>query len=98
MKAKNLKFGDLVRLTDKARKDFYATERNVDCFKVGGELSSKNFVEFCDHWLGFEDGRNAGYIVGVGSGKHIFKVKFFSPTGRWIESYYTRYDLEVVDA
>jgi hypothetical protein len=88
---------DFVRLSKKAIKDYYGTNNNVDGYKIGGEFKSEHFVDFVEHQLSFENGKNCGMITGFGVDKTTYKVSYFGLiTGRWAHGYYDEQDLVLV--
>lgn len=90
----NLKVGDFVRLTDKARKDFYQTDKYLETFDFPnfGEWRDHSFIKFVSDWLGFDSGDQAGGIVHITT--ESVWVKFFSPIYlNWQIRYYNVNDL-----
>jgi len=85
--------GQKVRLSKKAVKQFYGRNENLDGFFVGGELSTEHFLQFVDHYLGFDNGKNTGVVIGRGSEPNTIRVRFQSPTGNEEDSYYAIEDL-----
>lgn len=90
----NLKVGDFVRLTDKARKDFYQTDKNLEMFDRPSleNWDNQSFVSFVSMWLGFESGDQAGGIVNIIN--DTTWVRYFNPIFLdWRTGYYRDVDL-----
>ena len=89
-----LQVGDFVRLTDKARKDFYRTNKHLEMFDFPNfeEWSNHSFITFISEWLGFESGDQAGGIVDIANG--TARVRYFNPIYLdWRIGYYNVNDL-----
>ena len=88
-----MQYGQKVKLSKKAIKNYYGRNQYVDGFFVRGELSIEHFLQFVDHYLGFDNGQNVGIVIGTGCEPDTIRVKFTSPTGNEENSYYAEKDL-----
>jgi hypothetical protein len=87
--------GTFVRLTKEAMKDFYMTDRNIDCYMKGaiekGDMSFEGFFEDYNFNTGC-----IGFVTGLGATDCHVKVAHVSLTGEIRHAYYGNWDLEVV--
>lgn len=98
--------GNIVRLTKEAVDNFYAQDRHIDMFVLGGEfevnkLDTDSFVDFVGGFLGFENGEFGGIVEKVipGYGRtdpDTVTVRYFTPMGEWRTGFYDSKSLEVV--
>lgn len=72
---KILNVGDNVKLTKKAVKEFYGTNKYVDCLE---NASGLDFVGYVDAIISFRNGKVIGTITGFGSNTSTYKVAFVS--------------------
>jgi hypothetical protein len=75
-----MKLNDLVVLSEKAIKRFYGRAARIEDFTVDRNpenLTSEQFIEFVDSYLGFENGKTIGVIGSIQN--DIAKVIFYCP-------------------
>jgi hypothetical protein len=87
--------GTFVKLTKQAMKEFYMTNKNIDCYMKGktedGNMDFESFFESYDFATG-----GIGVVVGQGCTDCHVKVAYISLTGNKKHHYYGNWDLEVV--
>ena len=79
-----MKIGDLVVMKQSARKNFYETQKLVECFEFQGSMRPQDFVRFVNEYVGFISKKTGlGRIVSINimDGDTIFKVEFYGPVG-----------------
>jgi hypothetical protein len=84
-----------VKLTNKARKDYYSTPRRLDAFLAPDQeiMDNHSFVSFVGQWLGFESGENLGFINSIK--EHTATVAYLDPVSQEERiGYYLLEDLE----
>jgi hypothetical protein len=80
-----MKVNDLVVLKQKARKDFYETNKLIECYQVQGEIRSRDFSAFVNEYVGFisaETGLGVVADLKTYHGETTVKVEFQGPLGR----------------
>lgn len=90
-----MKIGNIVKLTDKALKTFYSTDKNASMYFIGEDLKSEDFVKYVDDILSFEDGNFGGIVVSIICDTVKIKVKS-RLTGQYIFMYKELENLKVV--
>lgn len=93
-----MKLGNKVKLTKKAIKEFYGRPERIEDFSVGGNLenlSSSQVLDFIDSYLGFENGQNFGYVVGIRGG--TVEVNYMGTISQKVDyMFYDKKDLKIV--
>ena len=90
-----MEIDDLVVLTGKARKQFYETQKLIECFEFQGQMRNKDFKAFVNEYVGFisaETGLGCIMDISTVAGETTAKVEFNGPLG-WDFHYFDVKDL-----
>ena len=94
-----MKNGSIVKLTNKARKDFYETDKLIECFEFGGDFRTSDFISFVDEYVGLiNKDTGIGFVSDIKTDQDgtVVKVEFKGPSGRVDWSWFNTEDLKVV--
>jgi len=97
----NTKFkkGNFVRLTKKAIKDFYGTDKNAEAFMIGMiDFDSNTFCQYVGAIISFEDGKSAGLITGKRGSDDSWYVEYYDTlNAQWCGHFFEENDLYKVN-
>lgn len=91
-----MKIGSIVKLNNKALKEFYSTNKNVDMYSITGkDLEGEYFIRYVDDIISFEDGNFGGIVTNIIQNTVWVKIKS-RLTGEWKTGYYEKENLDLV--